>query len=619
MRTISLFIMSLVLASLASAQSPLTNVTVAAPNPVTPVLPDIAKGSVCFMEYRENVYGIYRVDVATRTEIRELTVNYAEAQVRQSGDRIVFIEYRGLQPDVAVYNVSTRTIQRLTNDADFQNVPVIDGDVVAWQNYTGTTADISVRRLSTGTTIRVTNDAAYQSDPAVDGSRIVWQDYRNAGSNPNNADIYMYDLQTGTEVAVTTNAAYQAFPDIDGDLVVWEDGRNDGGDIYMLDLSTGEERPICTATGFQTKPVIDGTWIFWQDYRNDANNADIYAFDLVTGTEHALVTHAAHQGEPRYDGERLVWQDLRDGKFAIWSGILEQTKPPVPPGPVQRVAPDSAAANLSQPITLLWEALSDTAKYSVHVSLNADLSAPLVDTSDVTNTSLLLSAFAPGQTVYWRIRASYGTLHGPWSTIWSFTVNDPRTLNIEARSPEGGSEHADTIITLTWSTPTLPPDVYRVEVDTSMSFERVVLDTTISDTTITIDKLDRGTTYWWRVQASGGRAWGPSTEPRSFRIKPRVVNSVGVHPASDQGIRIWYESLTATVYVNVDVAATAQHPVSVLVLDLLGRSTTSNPTMITHPGHHQISAFQEPWSRGMLLVTCSWSSKTWSSMIFIEP
>jgi beta propeller repeat protein len=328
------FIVSLALVTFSiqlHSQIATTSITILDSLVVFPTIPAISGNSVVFVDYRNFVYSLYRVDINTKQEqVAIHNIGYTEPQIRLFGDRVVWIGYPTVtQADVYVRDLLTNTTTRITADTAFQNFPDIYGNKVIWQDYRNTAstniynADIYCYDFSTGQTQQITTDTSYQTFPAIWENIVVWQDYRNASpENIYNADIYCYDFSTGQTKQITTDTSYQTFPAVWKNLIVWEDHRNGVGDIYMYDLITNTERPISTANGYKTHPVIYRDWIVWQDYRNDTTQGDIYGFNLATNQEYPIILQTDHQDFSQIDSLNLIWQDFRNNRQDIYHAIL---------------------------------------------------------------------------------------------------------------------------------------------------------------------------------------------------------------------------------------------------------------------------------------------------------
>jgi beta propeller repeat protein len=92
---------------------------------------------------------------------------------------------------------------------------IADGKV-AFVAGPATNPQVYVYDITTKLLTKVTNVASQKRDVSISGNRVVWTDQRNG-----NKDIYMYDLSAKVEVQITTDSKDQEGPDIHGSKIVY--------------------------------------------------------------------------------------------------------------------------------------------------------------------------------------------------------------------------------------------------------------------------------------------------------------------------------------------------------------------------------------------------------------
>ncbi|MFC1624756.1 putative Ig domain-containing protein, partial [Candidatus Omnitrophota bacterium] len=216
--------------------------------------------------------------------------------------------------DITLTTVVIEEIQITTNGLN-QLQPAIYKDKIVWYDWRNINYDIYMYDLSTGQETQITNDPNDQILPVIYEDKIVWFDYRNG-----NSDIYMYDLSTGQEIQITDDSSEQFSTDIHEDKIVGKDGRNGNNDIYIYDFSTGQETQITNDPNRQLNPAIYRDKIVWFDYRN--GNSDIYMYDLSTGQEIQITDDSFSQNVPAIYGDKIAWHDDRNGNSDIYMARL---------------------------------------------------------------------------------------------------------------------------------------------------------------------------------------------------------------------------------------------------------------------------------------------------------
>ncbi len=150
------------------------------------------------------------------------------------GDRVVWIDYRSLASEIYVYDMNSKTEQKLTNNAgDVQFVdPSVSRDYAAWTESVNSSGDKSmyVYYFATGETKKVAEVVNYQTlSPKLDGSYVAWI---QGGTNY----VYVYDLKKDKRILIDDSPANKSNLEISNGKVVWDDYRNGDFDIYIATI-----------------------------------------------------------------------------------------------------------------------------------------------------------------------------------------------------------------------------------------------------------------------------------------------------------------------------------------------------------------------------------------------
>ena len=148
-----------------------------------------------------------------------------------SGGKVIWVD-DPVAPAVYLYDLSGKTVSRVTNKTGIKGTPALDGDRITWVDTRSDFAQVYVLDLNTGVETQVTSDDTNHFTPAISGDRVVWVDFRNG-----NRDIYLYDLAARQELAVTTSEGQQVDPQIAGCTIAWADERNGSYDVYYKKIA----------------------------------------------------------------------------------------------------------------------------------------------------------------------------------------------------------------------------------------------------------------------------------------------------------------------------------------------------------------------------------------------
>ncbi|MEJ8800545.1 LamG-like jellyroll fold domain-containing protein [Pontibacter sp. H249] len=197
-----------------------------------------------------------------------------------------------------------------------------------------------------------------------------------------------------------------------------------------------------------------------------------------------------------------------------WSNVWSfTTAAPVMATAPELASPANQATGVSASPTLTWSAAQGATSYQAQVSTNSSFTSTVYNQSSITSTSVAVTGLAAGTTYYWRVRGINATSQSNWSTIWSFTTtaSTPPVASAPAlTSPLNQATNVSTSPILAWAA-SQGADSYQAQVSTSLGFSSTVFDQSgISTTYASVNGLNEGTTYYWRIRATntgGTSSW----------------------------------------------------------------------------------------------------------------
>jgi len=209
---------------------------------------------------------------------------------------------------------------------------------------------------------------------------------------------------------------------------------------------------------------------------------------------------------------------------------------------------DKAPGIATRHVTLDWKSLKGATKYQWQLDYDTDFSTvPAEFEGDTDESSARSPVLEMATTYYWRVRVSRPVL-SPWSAKWSFTTSLGTTVIApELYSPEAGAGEVSIEPVFQWSA-IAGADSYELLVATEAAFASPVImrtaDYALPATAWQSDiSLDYGTTYYWKVRASGSgsySAWSavgafitespPSQSPPASEPPPSPSGKVASSP-----------------------------------------------------------------------------------------
>jgi hypothetical protein len=177
--------------------------------------------------------------------------------------------------------------------------------------------------------------------------------------------------------------------------------------------------------------------------------------------------------------------------------------------PVSLTSPANRSPGIgTKNVSLEWETLKGATKYKWQLDYETDFSSvPAEFEGDTQASSTRLPELELATTYYWWVRATEPVL-SRWSSKWSFTTSLGTVVTTtELYSPEAGASGVPLKPVFQWSA-IAGADSYELLVSTDASFSNPIIvkigDYALPATAWQSDiSLDYGTTYYWKVRASG--------------------------------------------------------------------------------------------------------------------
>lgn len=188
------------------------------------------------------------------------------------------------------------------------------------------------------------------------------------------------------------------------------------------------------------------------------------------------------------------------------------------PSAPQLSSPESGTLVNPSEIVLEWLPAERAEKYEVQVSTFSNFSQGIAyQSNNITNHKIAVN-LDPDKIYFWRVRAINAAGTSPYSTVWSLITESLTPLDSPILlSPNNGTIIKDTKIDLIWDD-VEEVSTYQLELSTESSFGNMVFSQSNMKVTYeSIDNLQPGTTYYWRVIASGDRP-GSQSEVWSFSV-----------------------------------------------------------------------------------------------------
>ncbi|MFQ6088963.1 MAG: carboxypeptidase regulatory-like domain-containing protein [Candidatus Methanofastidiosia archaeon] len=239
---------------------------------------------------------------------------------------------------------------------------------------------------------------------------------------------------------------------------------------------------------------------------------------------------------------------------AVWSILINVAALSTP----SLISPQNNITLSDLTPTFTWSSISSAGSYEIEVSENNITGGDGSFTSPVIDLAVASTSYTPTQDMqdntlyYWHVRAVSpdGKQKSSWSDVFSFTLSEnvPPIL----KSPEDGSRTSkQQNLTLEWET-VQSATQYELEYSTDEDFLTKQTISNISGTSVQLQGLQDGTTYYWHVRVSHPTSESSGWSSTWNFVVDRLTTDLAYINAADnrnnstittsQPIFYWYEN-----------------------------------------------------------------------------
>ena len=276
---------------------------------------------------------------------------------------------------------------------------------------------------------------------------------------------------------------------------------------------------------------------------DSTENAETYQFQLAADDDfNTIITEVSGKHTTSFQIDTQLshfntyyWRvrGFNDCRSSEWTQNSFTTKAKVP-GIAQLYAPEDENQFFSTDSLLQWKDDSIGHEYYLQVANDTIFENPVIDTF-VTDTFFYMSNLVNENSHYfWRVNTSNNGKTNDWSETWSFQTYDPFPEKIMLISPKNKKENLGLISELAWASDSLAEN-YLVKLATDSNFSSSVMDTTVSDTSLTLQNyLSYDQSYYWKVRGLHQGYKGEWSEYRTFNTENKKPgNAILNHPDNE--------------------------------------------------------------------------------------
>jgi photosystem II stability/assembly factor-like uncharacterized protein len=168
----------------------------------------------------------------------------------------------------------------------------------------------------------------------------------------------------------------------------------------------------------------------------------------------------------------------------------------------------------------LWDSVLTAKAYHLQIAFDSLFTSLFYDDSNLVSTSKLLTNLSFNTEYYWRISAFDGNNKSAWSSPWKFRTT---TSIVSLISPANGAQNISLNPRLQWDTITDASE-YHLQVSRDSTFvNSITVDTVVATNSITTNRLQDATIYYWRVSAKLNNSYYPWSKPWSLSTRSQAT------------------------------------------------------------------------------------------------
>jgi hypothetical protein len=253
------------------------------------------------------------------------------------------------------------------------------------------------------------------------------------------------------------------------------------------------------------------------------------------------------------------------------------------------LTPADGETLLTDAVLASWKKTEGAHTYSLEIARDESFADLIAGIGGIADTFLLYDSLQ-NNAYYWRVRGSNIGGQGPWSEVRTFQIALPVPTPVDLVSPPDSATILVVAWRFLWSRPSPEVSRFQFELATDQSFSVNLVDSSLTDTSISINYIQLDKDYWWRVRAENLAGWGPFAVHRFWTYEvevPRLFVLEQNFPNPFNG--------SSLIRFGVPYDAT----VSVVIFDVLGKKVRTLFSGSVVKGFHEISIEAKHYASGV--------------------
>lgn len=209
---------------------------------------------------------------------------------------------------------------------------------------------------------------------------------------------------------------------------------------------------------------------------------------------------------------------------SLWSDIYQFKTLSVLPDVPQIVSPADGIDDVPDSVALNWTSSAYSVEYRLQIAYDESFTQLLYD-EFVADTNIVISDLLGETKYYWKVSAKNNSGASSYTDVHSFTTGFPAVP--EPLYPLDTALDIPLSPVIRWAGSAIADSyVFQMSEDVTFNINKVVVDTTVIDSSFQSAELKLGTIYTWRVKASNNVGESYWTEGIRFKTVTDTATSV---------------------------------------------------------------------------------------------
>ncbi|MBI9073245.1 MAG: family 10 glycosylhydrolase [Melioribacteraceae bacterium] len=215
---------------------------------------------------------------------------------------------------------------------------------------------------------------------------------------------------------------------------------------------------------------------------------------------------------------RVTALDRNNNESAVSDLFIYQPTTTLPSVPLL-VLPEHAAENITDTVVCKWNYAFNATSYTLQIAADSDFTTTVSQYTEILDTAFAVTGLDGITTYYWRVKSVNINGNSVYSDVFNFTTGFPAAPDLV--SPEDIAIELDLDLLFTWSeVENAVSYQFQLFEGLSTNSEMIIIDTTVTDASLSVVNLKSGTFYNWRVRVTNIYGTGKWT---SFKFKTKIV------------------------------------------------------------------------------------------------